>query len=184
MAAAEFVVRLIRGVNWTVLVTGIIIVATVVFVLVAGLGKDPQHIDSPLVGKPAPPFALKAVNTGETIDLESLRGKPVIVNFWATWCGPCYLEHPTLVANARQLPDVQFIGVVFNDTEDKINRFLAERGNAYPTLLDANGKTAIAYGVGGVPETYFINAAGTIVAKFEGPMSTEILQENLAKALR
>jgi cytochrome c biogenesis protein CcmG/thiol:disulfide interchange protein DsbE len=171
-------------VNRTVLIIGILIVAAIVFVLFAGLGEDPQHIDSPLIGKPAPPFTLKSVNTGETIDLESLRGKPVIVNFWATWCMPCYEEHPTLVANARQLPNVQFIGVVFNDTEDKINRFLAERGSAYPTLLDANGKTAIAYGVGGVPETYFINPAGVIVAKFEGPLSTEQLQENLAKALR
>jgi cytochrome c biogenesis protein CcmG/thiol:disulfide interchange protein DsbE len=171
-------------VNRTVLVVGILIVAAVVFILFAGLGKDPQHIDSPLVGKPAPSFTLKSVNTGEMIDLAALRGKPVILNFWATWCVPCYEEHPTLVANARNLPNVQFIGVVFNDDESKILRFLSERGSAYPTLLDANGKTAIAYGVGGVPETYFINAAGTIVAKFEGPMSTEILQANLAKALR
>jgi cytochrome c biogenesis protein CcmG/thiol:disulfide interchange protein DsbE len=171
-------------VNRTVLIIGIVIVAVVVFVLFAGLGKDPQHIDSPLIGRPAPPFTLRVVGTGETIDLNSLRGKPVIVNFWATWCGPCYEEHPTLVANARALTNVQFLGVVFNDTDDKILRFLAERGSAYPTLLDANGKTAIAYGVGGVPETYFINAAGTIVAKFEGPMSTEAIQENLAKAMR
>ena len=170
--------------NKTVLIIGVIIVAVVVFVLFAGLGKDPAIIDSPLIGKPAPPFALKAVGSGETIDLGSLRGKPVILNFWATWCGPCYEEHPTLVANARNLPNVQFVGVVFNDEENKIMRFLAERGTAYPTLLDANGKTAIAYGVGGVPETYFINPAGTIVAKFAGPLSTEELQANLEKALR
>jgi cytochrome c biogenesis protein CcmG, thiol:disulfide interchange protein DsbE len=169
-------------VNKTVLIIGVIIVAVIVFVLFAGLGKDPQHIDSPLIGKPAPPFALKAVGSGETIDLDSLRGKPVVLNFWATWCGPCYEEHPTLVANARVLPNVQFVGVVFNDTEDKIMRFLAQRGTAYPTLLDGNGKTAIAYGVGGVPETYFINPAGTIVAKFEGPLTTEALQANLEKA--
>jgi len=169
-------------VNKTVLIIGVVIVAVVVFVLFAGLGKDPQHIDSPLIGKPAPPFALKAVGSGETIDLDSLRGKPVVLNFWATWCGPCYEEHPTLVANARVLPNVQFVGVVFNDTEDKIMRFLAERGTAYPTLLDGNGKTAIAYGVGGVPETYFINPSGTIVAKFEGPLTTEALQANLEKA--
>ena len=170
--------------NRTVLITGIVIVAAIVFVLFAGLGKDPQHIDSPLIGRPAPPFTLRAVGTGQTVDLESLRGKPVIVNFWATWCGPCFEEHPTLVANARNLPNVQFVGIVFNDTDDKIMRFLAERGSAYPTLLDANGKTAIAYGVGGVPETFFINPAGKIVAKFEGPLSTELLQENLEKALR
>jgi cytochrome c biogenesis protein CcmG/thiol:disulfide interchange protein DsbE len=171
--------------NRTVLIVGIVIVAAIVFVLFAGLGKDPQHIDSPLVGHPAPPFALKAVGTGETIDLDTLRGKPVVINFWATWCGPCYEEHPTLVANARNLqPEVQFIGVVFNDTDDKIMRFLAERGSAYPTLLDTNGKTAIAYGVGGVPETFFLNPKGTIVAKFEGPLTTEALQAELAKAMR
>ncbi|HSY47799.1 MAG TPA: redoxin family protein [Thermoanaerobaculia bacterium] len=170
--------------NRNVLIIGIVIVAAIVFVLFAGLGKDPQHIDSPLIGRPAPPFTLRAVGTGQTVDLESLRGKPVIVNFWATWCGPCFEEHPTLVANARNLPNVQFVGIVFNDTDDKIMRFLAERGSAYPTLLDANGKTAIAYGVGGVPETFFINPAGKIVAKFEGPLSTELLQENLEKALR
>ena len=171
--------------NRTVLIVGIAIVAAIVFVLFAGLGKDPQHIDSPLVGHPAPPFALKAVGTGETIDLDTLRGKPVVINFWATWCGPCYEEHPTLVANARNLqPEVQFIGVVFNDTDDKIMRFLAERGSAYPTLLDTNGKTAIAYGVGGVPETFFLNPKGTIVAKFEGPLTTEALQAELAKAMR
>ena len=170
--------------NRTVLIIGIVIVGAIVFILFVGLGKDPAHIDSPLVGRQAPAFALRAVGTGQTVDLESLRGKPVIVNFWATWCGPCFEEHPTLVANARNLPNVQFVGIVFNDTDDKIMRFLAERGSAYPTLLDANGKTAIAYGVGGVPETFFINPAGKIVAKFEGPLSTETLQENLAKALR
>jgi cytochrome c biogenesis protein CcmG/thiol:disulfide interchange protein DsbE len=171
-------------VNRTVLIIGIVIVGAIVFILFAGLGKDPAHIDSPLIGRQAPAFVLRAVGTGQTVDLESLRGKPVIVNFWATWCGPCFEEHPTLVANARNLPNVQFVGIVFNDTDDKIMRFLAERGSAYPTLLDANGKTAIAYGVGGVPETFFINPAGKIVAKFEGPLSTETLQENLEKALR
>lgn len=171
--------------NRTVLVVGSALILVLVAVLFLGLGRDPQHIVSPLIGRPAPSFALKAVNTGEMIDVASLRGKPVVLNFWATWCAPCYEEHPVLVENAVRIgPQVQFVGVVFNDTEDKINAFLRQRGSAYPTLLDEQGKTAIAYGVGGVPETYFINRKGVIVAKFAGPMTTEVLQANVAKALQ
>jgi len=170
--------------NRTVLIVGVAITLALVAILFVGLGKDPAEIKSPLIGKPAPEFALKAVGSGQTIDIAALRGKPVVLNFWATWCVPCYQEHPVLVQNAQVIPNVQFIGVVFNDTEDKINAFLRERGSAYPTLLDEQGKTAIAYGVGGVPETYFLNRQGVIVAKFTGPMTTEILQSNVAKALQ
>ncbi|PYQ60953.1 MAG: thiol:disulfide interchange protein [Acidobacteria bacterium] len=170
--------------NRTVLIVGSAITIALVAVLFLGLGKDPTAINSPLVGKPAPPFALTSLG-GQRFDIRQLRGKPVIVNFWATWCVPCYQEHPVLVENARTIGgDVQFLGVVFNDSEDKINAFLRERGSAYPTLLDQQGKTAIEYGVGGVPETFFINRRGVIVAKFVGPMTTEILQSNLSKALQ
>ena len=164
---------------------GIGIAAVVVTVLFLALGNDPQHIDSPLVGRAAPPFALQQVGTKNVLALEQFRGKPVVVNFWATWCVPCYQEHPVLVENARLLGDrVQFVGVVFQDTDEKIQQFLQERGSAYPTLVDDKGKTAIAYGVGGVPETFFLDAKGNIVAKFEGPISSDILQANVAKARR
>ena len=171
--------------NRTVLFIGFFIAAAVIGILFVGLGKDPQTIDSPLVGRAAPPFALREVGTGQTINLSQFRGRPVVLNFWATWCGPCYEEHPTLVANARQMqPSVQFLGVVFQDTEDKIQKFLNERGNAYPTVVDDAGKTAIAYGVGGVPETFFLNANGTIVAKFSGPLDTDTLQGYLRKTIK
>jgi cytochrome c biogenesis protein CcmG/thiol:disulfide interchange protein DsbE len=169
--------------NRTVLLVGLFIAAALILVLLFGVRKDPQAIDSPLVGAAAPPFALREVGTGQTINLTQFRGKPVVLNFWATWCGPCYEEHPTLVANARALPDVQFVGVVFQDTEDKIQKFLNERGRAYPTVVDDAGKTAIAYGVGGVPETFFLDAAGNIKAKYTGPLTTELLQANLAKVI-
>ncbi len=171
--------------NKAVLISGLVIFAALVGVLFLNLGHDPSAIDSPLIGKPAPNFALKAVGTGEMLDVAKLRGKPAIINFWATWCGPCYQEHPVLVQNARVLgQDVQFVGVVFNDTEQKIQQFLAQRGSAYPTLLDEQGKTAVAYGVGGVPETFFLDKNGTIVAKYAGPLTTEELQANLAKAMK
>ncbi|SRR5581483_3499780 len=167
-----------------ILIAGAVITAALVWILSAGLGKDPQHIDSPLIGKPAPDFALKQVGTGDTVGLAQFRGKPVVVNFWATWCRPCYEEHPVLVANAEMMKNqVQFVGVVFQDKEEKIQQFLNERGSAYPTLVDVGGKTAIAYGVGGVPETFFLNRDGKVVAKFEGPIDPEALQQNVRKAM-
>jgi len=171
--------------NRTVLIIGIVIAAAVIALFAMSFGRDPQHIASPLVGRAAPSFALRAVGSGDIVDIAKLRGKPVVLNFWATWCGPCHAEHPVLVQAARALgPDVQFVGVVFSDTEANIASFLRERGEAYPTLLDDNGKTSIAYGVGGVPETFFIDRSGKIVAKYEGPMSGDTLQEYVQKVLR
>jgi cytochrome c biogenesis protein CcmG/thiol:disulfide interchange protein DsbE len=170
--------------NRTVLLVGFIIAAALVGILFAGLGKNPNEIRSPLIGKTAPSFALREVGTGQTIDVAQFKGKPVVINFWATWCGPCWEEHPVLVANARMLqPKVQFLGVVFQDQEEKILSFLNQRGSGYPTVVDDKGKTAIAYGVGGVPETFFVDANGVIVAKYNGPMSADILQENLQKVM-
>jgi cytochrome c biogenesis protein CcmG/thiol:disulfide interchange protein DsbE len=171
--------------NRKVLIIGFFFAAALVAVLLAGLGKDPQAIDSPLVGRPAPPFALREAGSGRTINLDQFKGRPVVLNFWATWCGPCYEEHPTLTANARALqPNVQFLGVVFQDSEERIQKFLDERGRAYPTVVDDAGKTAIAYGVGGVPETFFLDASGTVVAKYNGPLSNDQLRANLQKAMK
>lgn len=171
--------------NRTVAVVGLLLALALIGILSAGLGKDPSTIRSPLIGKAAPAFALREAGTGRTIDLASFRGKPVVINFWATWCVPCEVEHPILVANARRLqPEVQFLGVVFDDTEEKILRFLQQRGSSYPTVVDERGKTAIAYGVGGVPETFFLDANGVIVAKFNGAMSADDLHANLRKVWR
>jgi len=171
--------------NRTVLLVGVVITAALVAVLFVGLGKDPGLIESPLIGKAAPAFALRQVGTQNTVDITRFKGKPLVINFWATWCVPCWEEHPVLVATARNVqPNVQFLGVVFQDEEGKILNFLAQRGSSYPTVVDEAGKTAIAYGVGGVPETFFLDANGVIVAKFIGPMSSEDIEANLRKVLR
>ena len=171
--------------NRTVLIVGFVIAATLIGVLFLGLGKDPAEIRSPLVGKPAPTFALREVGTGRTIDVAQFKGRPMVINFWATWCGPCWEEHPILVANAKMLqPNVQFLGVVFQDSEEKILGFLNQRGSSYPTLVDEKGKTAIAYGIGGVPETFFLDANGVIVAKHNGPMDADTLRVNVEKAMQ
>jgi len=103
-----------------------------------------------------------------------------VVNFWATWCGPCLQEHEVLQQAARaHSPQVQFLGVVYDDEEERVRAFLSQVGAAYPSLLDVNGRTAIAYGVYGVPETYFIDAQGKVVHKYTRPLDEARMAEFL-----
>jgi cytochrome c biogenesis protein CcmG/thiol:disulfide interchange protein DsbE len=169
-------------VNRRVLLVGLTVVAPLVAVLLLNLGRDPHSIRSPLVGRAAPTFALAPVGGGPVVTSESLKGRPVVLNFWATWCAPCLQEHETLVRTAATLRgDVTFLGVVYEDEEDRVQAFLQRRGSAYPSLLDPEARTAIAYGVAGVPETYFIDAAGMIQAKVAFPLDTGTMEENLRK---
>jgi cytochrome c biogenesis protein CcmG/thiol:disulfide interchange protein DsbE len=169
--------------NRRVLLAGLVVVLPLLAVLLTNLGRDPHLIRSPLVGRDAPRFALVPVGGGAPLSLESLRGKPVVVNFWATWCMPCLEEHAALVAGARRYsPAVQFLGIVYEDEEGKVASFLRQRGTAYPSLMDEGGRTAIAYGVGGVPETYFIDAAGKVVSKWNGPLTADALASLVQQA--
>ncbi len=168
--------------NRKVLLVGLLVILPLLGILFYALGKDPTKIRSPLIGKAAPEFTLRDVTTGEIVSLESTRGKPMVVNFWATWCVPCYAEHPNLVAAARQYGDqVLFLGVVYEDEEDAINRFLKQYGRSYPVLQDLDGRAAIAYGVYGVPETFFIDPSGQIVAKHEGPLDPMTIRQYLSQ---
>lgn len=163
--------------NRKVLVAGLVVTLPLVGLMLMSLGRDPHKMDSPLVGRKAPLFSLRPIGGGEPVTLESLRGKTVVVNFWASWCVPCVEEHPVLVSAPRRFgPDVVFLGVVYEDEEPSVQRFLAQYGAAYPSLIDDGGKVSIAYGVYGVPETYFISADGMIVNKYVGPLRPELLE--------
>jgi cytochrome c biogenesis protein CcmG/thiol:disulfide interchange protein DsbE len=169
--------------NPKVLVAGGAVVLPLVAILFIGLGRDPHVVRSPLVGRPAPAFALRPLDGGPAITLESFKGRPVIVNFWASWCGPCAEEHELMVATARARRDeVQFLGIVYEDEEDAAREYLRRHGSSYPSLFDESGKTAIAYGVFGVPETFFISPDGTIVEKHVGALHPAAMSENLSKA--
>jgi cytochrome c biogenesis protein CcmG/thiol:disulfide interchange protein DsbE len=172
-------------VNRRVLLVGLAVVAPLVAVLLLNLGRDPHSIRSPLVGRAAPAFALVPAGGGPMVTSESLKGRPLVLNFWATWCAPCLQEHQTLVRTAAALRgDVTFLGVVYEDEEDRVRGFLERHGSAYPSLLDPEARTAIAYGVAGVPETYFIDAAGVIQAKVAYPLDADGMAENLRKVRR
>ncbi len=164
-----------------VLAIGLTVVGLLVAVLASGFGKDPRRIASPLVGRVAPDFALATLD-GEVIRLSSLRGAPVVLNFWATWCKPCEAEHADLQRAAASLEGrARFFGVVYQDQPETIRAWLSARGGTiYPTLVDVQSAAALAYGVYGVPETYVIDAGGTIRRKFEGPVDAMTLSAEVA----
>jgi cytochrome c biogenesis protein CcmG/thiol:disulfide interchange protein DsbE len=121
---------------------------------------------APKLGGPAPHFTAKRLDGG-TFDLRSVRGKPVVLNFWASWCPPCKSEAAALEQRWQRYRSqgVLFFGVDYNDVSSDAKRFLARHGVTYPTLLDGSGMIGDRYGLSGVPETYFIDRKGHIVGE-------------------
>jgi cytochrome c biogenesis protein CcmG/thiol:disulfide interchange protein DsbE len=169
-------------INRNVLIGGAVVAFPLLAVLIANLGRDPHAVRSPLIGRPAPSFSLVPVGGGAPVTLEALRGKTVILNFWATWCVPCFQEHAALIEASRSLSGVKFFGVIYEDAEAKTREFIAQRGSGYPSLMDPEGRAAIAYGVFGVPETFFIDGNGRIVEKYVGPLDGSTILALAARA--
>lgn len=133
---------------------------------------------------PAPAFTLPLL-TGGTVSLEELRGKVVMVDFWASWCPPCRAEAPALVRVYEQYRGrgVEFVGVAIWDSEGEVAKFVQRYGISYPVVLDKKGTMAVDYGVTGVPEKYFIDQAGQLVRKFVGPVTEGKVSELLEQLL-
>jgi cytochrome c biogenesis protein CcmG, thiol:disulfide interchange protein DsbE len=140
---------------------------------------------SPLIGHPAPNFTLAVLgphsDSAPKIHLASLRGMPVVLNFWASWCVPCQHEAPLLQATWRQgqRQGIVLLGIDFQDTQGDGLNFLHTYGITYPNVADDTGSTAINYGVTGVPETFFIDRHGVIVSKVIGELTEQTMQSNL-----
>ena len=138
----------------------------------------------------APDFRLTGLDGG-TVDLTAYRGRPVVVNFWASWCRPCVQEFPLLAAaRARHRADgLEVIGVLAtSDERDQARAFVRGHGGRWPVGVDRGGgpagETAIAYGVAGLPETYFVRRDGSLAVRQLGELSERSLRENLAQILR
>ncbi len=174
--------------NWKRSVIAVATATPVIGLLAWGLTRDPNNIPSPLPGRQAPAFALAVFAPGQadlrrpigdTVSLASLRGKVVVLNFWASWCLACRDEHEALSTVARQYTGqpVQFLGVLYNDVPDKGRAWIAEMGGqSYPSVDDPGARVAIDYGLYGVPETFFLDAAGRVAYKHTGPVTPGIVR--------
>lgn len=151
--------------------------ALLAIVLAIGVKRSPEKstIPSPLIGRPAPAFALASLTDGNRIVRSSdLRGRPYLLNVWGTWCVQCRAEHAMLLeVQASKLAPL--IGLNWKDEDDQALEWLARLGNPYDTVLvDRDGRTAIDWGVYGAPETFLVSAAGIVTYKHVGALTREV----------
>lgn len=145
------------------IVVGVVLVALIALLATRGTFESAS---SKKVGQAAPEFSGQTLD-GDTFALSQHRGEWVFVNFFATWCGPCRVEHPELVTFARQNEGepVQVVSVAFDDQPQAIRDFFAAEGGDWPVIASETGRTALDYGITGVPETYVVAPSGLIVAR-------------------
>jgi cytochrome c biogenesis protein CcmG/thiol:disulfide interchange protein DsbE len=147
-------------------------------------GYDPQTLPSALIDKPAPAFDLTALDGGAKLDSDALKGHVVVVNFFASWCVPCRLEHPLLMRLAKE-EKLPLYGIAYKDEVENTERVLAETGDPYRRIgVDLDGRVGIDFGVYGVPETYVIDKSGHIRKRFVGPLTAEVVDRELLPLLK
>ena len=168
---------------WLAILGGIgVMVFGVIFV--QRIDTDITLSPSPLIDKPAPDASVRYLDSEERFNLADFEGDIVVLNFWASWCGNCRVEHGALNAAAAAYSDagVSVVGIAYQDGDGSNSRaFLEElgRGNPYTYGIDEGSRVAVEYGILGLPETFFIDADGVVQAKVSGPVDTRILQRTL-----
>jgi cytochrome c biogenesis protein CcmG/thiol:disulfide interchange protein DsbE len=153
--------------------------------LFIGLGLNPREVPSPLVGKPAPVFQLPRLDDpAQTVDRNDLLGKVWMLNVWASWCAPCREEHPLVIDIARRKL-VPVYGLNYKDQTQAAKGWLANLGDPYTaTLVDANGRVGIDFGVYGVPETFIIDRRGVVRYKHTGPLTADVVRTRIEPLLK
>ena len=162
------------------------LIGIMVALLTAGeRNNDPSRLPSPLVGKPAPAIVLPAVadNIPGGFSTADLRGRVTLVNVFASWCVPCLAEHPLITRLA--MDGIPVFGINHRDkTEDAVT-WLRRHGNPYTAVgADANARASLEWGVTGVPETFIIDADGTVAYRHAGPITPDVLERKILPKLR
>lgn len=151
--------------------------------LLFGLGRDPNMVPSALVNRPLPEFSLPGLELDATklvskIASEDLSGGINIINFWATWCPPCHIEHPYLIEISEREQGVTFIGVNYKDDLDDARLFLEEKGSPFEKIIvDLDGSLGIDFGLAGAPETFIVDSFGMIRYRHVGVINHQIWEE-------
>jgi cytochrome c biogenesis protein CcmG/thiol:disulfide interchange protein DsbE len=177
--------RLTHPVRW---VAGAVLLVLVVVgvVLATRTPQEATAVASPLLGRPAPTFTGTDLNSGAPVSLASLRGRYVVVNFFASWCIPCQQEAPDLSRfhfdQSRAGDGAEMVSVVFHDTTGTAHHFLRANGDLWPALADPGGVIAEHYGVTSPPTTFVIDPAGRVTAVLEGPATEKNLDSFLRAA--
>jgi len=153
--------------------------------LAYGLRLDPRRIPSPLIDKPLPEFRLPTLeNPKKTLGNSDIKGRVVLINVWASWCVACKQEHPVLLALSRE-KQVPLIGLNYKDKREDALAMLKTEGSPYDvSIVDANGRVGIDWGVYGVPETFVVDKRGVIRYKQIGPITPEAWEQTLLPMIR
>ncbi|MEP2718215.1 DsbE family thiol:disulfide interchange protein [Pseudophaeobacter sp.] len=162
----------------------IVVFASFVGLAVIGMNRDdPESLPSAREGQPAPPVVLTAFTDKTLFDDAMLRdGEVKLVNYWASWCGPCRVEHPALEALSQE--GLQIYGVNYKDQPGNAASFLEELGDPYAAIgRDDQGRMALDWGVYGVPETYVVDGTGKIILRFAGPVTQRVIETALRPAI-
>ena len=147
-------------------------------------GHDTHVLPSAMLEKPAPNFDLAGLDSSKTLDLDALKGHPFVINFFASWCVPCRIEHPLLMRLSEQ-DHLPLYGIAYKDKPAEAARLLATFGDPYRQVgVDENGRVGLDFGVYGVPETYVIDRTGTIRKRFVGPLTAETVNSELLPLLK
>ncbi len=163
----------------------VVVLVGLMAMLAVGLKLDPREVPSPLIGKPAPYFELALLDQPDSkVTPADFAGRPVLVNFFASWCAGCKVEHPLLM-NMAEREGVEIIGIDYKDAADDARNWLRRNGNPYRQVItDPEGSAGLDWGVYGVPETYVLGADGTILFKQIGPVTLQAWEQHIKPLLQ